>query len=149
MELHEIFKPKSEEQIESDLKHLSPDQKILAYAILGSLDGVEKAIAEGADIDCAHEDDPSTPLDLALQEGHYDLALHLLEKGSPVGNYALSNAKDREDIFIRLVEKLEPEMCDHESLGLAFDELRECEKYHLVEILEEKIREACDNSKME
>jgi hypothetical protein len=140
MELKEILKPKTEAEIQAHIKTLKPNQKLLACARIGKVSGVVEAIQMGADLDHHSEFDPSTAIDLALQEKHYELAMVLLEHGASVENFALSNARDREDIFIRLLNGLRPEMCDHESLDLAFEELKEYGKDHLIELLEEKIR---------
>jgi ankyrin repeat protein len=146
MGLSEILKPKTEAEIQAHIQTLKPNQKLLACARIGKVSGVVEAIHLGADLDYHSEDDSSTAIDLALQEEHYELAMILLEHGALVGNFALSNARDREDIFIRLLDGLQPEMCDHESLDLAFEELKEYGKYHLLRLLEEKIRTFSDHN---
>lgn len=146
MGLSEILKPKTKAEIQAHIKTLNPNQKLLACARIGKVSGVVEAIHLGADLDYHSELDPSTAIDLALQEKHYELVMILLENGASVGNVALSSARDREDIFIRLLDGLRPEMCNHESLDLAFEELNEYGKYHLLQLLEEKIRTFSDHN---
>ncbi|MGE0815958.1 MAG: ankyrin repeat domain-containing protein [Vicinamibacterales bacterium] len=48
----------------------------------GSTEGVDALLAAGADVNQVSGGDKSSPLVLAIVNGHFDLALHLLEKGA-------------------------------------------------------------------
>ncbi|MEZ5290015.1 MAG: ankyrin repeat domain-containing protein [Vicinamibacterales bacterium] len=48
----------------------------------GSMEGVDALLAAGADVNQVSGGDKSSPLVLAIVNGHFDLALHLLDKGA-------------------------------------------------------------------
>ena len=48
----------------------------------GSMEAVDVLLAAGADVNQASAGDKSSPLVLAIANGHFDIALHLLDKGA-------------------------------------------------------------------
>jgi len=126
---------------------LQPNQELLACAQHGRIEGVKDALRNGADINSITNDDPSTALDLAIFYGHYVIANYLLNQGATVGNFALIDSMDNEDIFVRLLDNISTNMRDLESLSFAINELAKEGKSHLIRLLEEKIQKYNDNKK--
>jgi ankyrin repeat protein len=59
------------------------DQKLLQAASEGDLEGIEQALAQGADLEVRDAMD-MTPLTLAVRDGQIHAVLYLLDQGAPV-----------------------------------------------------------------
>jgi len=80
MNIKDILKPKSEEEIKSTIDSLSPIDLLIVSSKVGFLIGVKKALERGADIHILND----YALRYASRYGHYDLVEFLLKNGANV-----------------------------------------------------------------
>ncbi len=82
--MNEILKPKTEKEIWDRIIDLSPKEMLVSSACGGFIKGVQKALADGADINYVNENDKCSALASASENGHISIVKYLLFRNASI-----------------------------------------------------------------
>ena len=138
MKSNQILRPKTKKEILDDIEDLPPNKMLLANAKSGSLDGVQKALEKGADINYIDDIEGHTALAIASVEGHFHIVSFLLDRGATVCNYALIGAFDRMDFLTMMLERVKLE--GNLNLWIALEVAEDDNRAEIANLIRERIK---------
>jgi ankyrin repeat protein len=138
MKSNEILKPKTEKEILDAIGTLPPNKMLFSYAKFGSLEGVQKALGKGADINHNDDFEGHTALAIASVEGHFHIVNYLLDRNASICNFALIGAFERMDIFTTMLERVNLKECH--GLRIALEVADDDNRTEIANLIRERVK---------